>query len=90
MFRLFRLWRLARRDLPLLWFALRHPQRPLWLIPALAVLALYCIEPMNFTMPALGLMDEFIILPLALHWLQKRLPGTIHAQFGAINPVPRG
>jgi hypothetical protein len=32
--RLFRLWRLGARDLRLLWMALRHPNRPRWLIPA--------------------------------------------------------
>jgi uncharacterized membrane protein YkvA (DUF1232 family) len=81
MFRLFRLWRLCRRDLALLWFALRHRSRPLWLLPAVAVLGLFALEPLNFAIPMLGLMDDFIVLPLALHWLVKLLPEDIRSAF---------
>ena len=34
------LWRLGRRDLRLLWYALHHPQRPAWLLPATLLLLL--------------------------------------------------
>jgi uncharacterized membrane protein YkvA (DUF1232 family) len=75
--RLIRLWRVAGADLRLLWFALRHPRRPLWLLPATALLALYALEPLNFAIPVLGLVDDFLLLPLVLHALLKLLPADI-------------
>jgi len=36
--RLLRLWRLSANDLRLLWFALRHRHRPLWLLPVTILL----------------------------------------------------
>ena len=81
MLRLFRLWRLGRRDLQLLWFALRDRDRPVWLIPAVVLLGLYALEPLNFTVPILGVVDDFILLPLALHWLVKLLPAKIRYGF---------
>ncbi len=82
MLRLFRIWRLGRQDLRVLWFALRHKSRPLWLIPALVVLGLYAFEPLNFALPLLGVVDDLILLPLALHWLVKLLPAQIRSGFG--------
>jgi uncharacterized membrane protein YkvA (DUF1232 family) len=81
MMRLLRLWRLARRDLGLLWFALRHHRRPLWLWPAAIVLALYALEPFNFAIPLLGIVDDFILLPLILHLLVGLLPGEIRTGY---------
>jgi uncharacterized membrane protein YkvA (DUF1232 family) len=75
--RLIRLWRVAGRDLRMLWFALRHPRRPLWLLPAAALLAFYALEPLNFAIPVLGLVDDFLLLPLVLHALLKFLPADI-------------
>jgi uncharacterized membrane protein YkvA (DUF1232 family) len=81
MMRLLRLWRLARRDLGLLWFALRHHRRPVWLWPAAIVLALYALEPFNFAIPLLGIVDDFILLPLILHLLVGLLPGEIRTGY---------
>jgi uncharacterized membrane protein YkvA (DUF1232 family) len=81
MMRLWRLWQLARNDLRLLWFALQHPSRPLWLIPATAILVFYALEPLNFAVPLFGIVDEFILLPLALHVLLKFLPAPIRAGY---------
>jgi uncharacterized membrane protein YkvA (DUF1232 family) len=81
MLRLYRLWRLGRRDLRLLWFALQHRSRPAWLLPAVLLLTLYALEPLNFAVPLLGVVDDFILLPLALHWLVKLLPGEIRYGF---------
>jgi uncharacterized membrane protein YkvA (DUF1232 family) len=73
--RIFALWRtVAGQDLRLLWFALRHEDRPGWLLPALAVLALFAVEPLNFAVPVLGTIDEFVLLPLVLHGMAKMLP----------------
>jgi uncharacterized membrane protein YkvA (DUF1232 family) len=81
MLRLFRLWRLARKDLGLLWFALGHTSRPPWLLPALVGLILYAIEPLNFALPLFGVVDDFILVPLALHWLARFLPPQIRYDF---------
>lgn len=73
------LWRMGKNDLRLLWFALRHPQRPFWLIPAVALLALFALEPINFVLPMVGVVDEMVIVPLVLHCLMKLLPRDIAA-----------
>ncbi len=81
MIRLFRLWRMARGDLRLLWFALRHRSRPLWLWPAVAVLAVYALDPVNFTLPVLGFVDDFVLLPLVLHLILRLLPAEIRTGY---------
>ena len=77
MFRLFRLWRLASEDLPLLWYAVRHPARPVWLIPVAVVLGVYALDPANFALPLLGAVDDLVLLPLLLHGVAKMLPTEI-------------
>jgi uncharacterized membrane protein YkvA (DUF1232 family) len=89
MLRLLRLWRFARKDLRLLWFALRHRGRPAWLWPAAALLVLYALEPANFALPALGLVDDFVLVPLMLHVLLKFLPSDIRAGFLLRESFPR-
>lgn len=79
-----RLWRLARvcgGDLRLLWFALKHPRRPLWLLPATMMLALCALEPFNFALPLVGIVDDLLILPLLLHVMLRLLPRYIHDGF---------
>ena len=69
--RLFRLWRLSGQDLRLLWMALRNPNRPRWLIPATIALGLFALEPLNFAIPVLGILDDVFLLPLLLRVLAK-------------------
>jgi uncharacterized membrane protein YkvA (DUF1232 family) len=64
-------------DLRLLWFALRHERRPAWLWPAAILLGLYAFEPFNFAIPVLGVLDDFVLLPLILHALLKLIPADI-------------
>lgn len=71
------LWRMSKVDLRLLWFALRHDQRPGWLLPATGALLLYALAPFNLAIPVLGAMDDFVLVPLALHYLLKLLPMPI-------------
>lgn len=82
MIRLLRLWRLGAADLRLLWFALRHPHRPVWLWPVAIVLAAYALEPLNFAVPLLGVVDDLVLVPLVLHLLVKFLPLTIKMESG--------
>jgi len=69
MWRLFRLWRLGGRDLGLLFAALRNPNRPPWLVPATLALAFFALDPFNFAIPFLGVVDDLVVLPLLLHAL---------------------
>ncbi|KVU02826.1 hypothetical protein WK62_17480 [Burkholderia ubonensis] len=75
--RLLLLWKTARYDLRVLWFALRHPDRPGWLIPALGLVTLYAIEPFNFAMPILGVLDDGALVPLVLHLIVLGLPVSL-------------
>jgi len=72
---------MGRRDLSLLWFALRHPNRPVWLLPVALLLAFYALEPLNLAMPLLGAIDDFVLLPLVLRLVVAMLPAEIHAGF---------
>jgi len=67
--RLFRLWRSSGQDLRLLWMALRSPNRPRWLIPATIALVFFALEPFNFAIPFLGIVDDVFLLPLLLRLL---------------------
>jgi uncharacterized membrane protein YkvA (DUF1232 family) len=69
--RILRVWRMSRNDLRLLWLALRHPNRPTWLLPATLALAFFTLEPFNFAIPVLGVVDDLFLLPLLLHGLAK-------------------
>ena len=88
--RLFLFWRVGRKDLRMLWFALRHPGRPAWLLPAAALLGLFALQPANFAIPLLGIVDDLVLLPMALHALVSFLPVHVRAAFpGAdIRPPP--
>ena len=89
MIRLFRLWRLGGHDLKLLWFALRHPARPAWLLPAAAALGLYALDPLNFALPLVGIVDDVILLPLLLHGLAKFVPPSIRSAYEHRRLSPR-
>jgi uncharacterized membrane protein YkvA (DUF1232 family) len=69
--RLFRLWRLSGQDLRLLWVALRDPSRPRWILPATIALGFFALEPFNFAIPILGIVDDVFLLPLLLRLLAK-------------------
>lgn len=67
--RLFRLWHL--RDVRLLLRAMRSPDRPWWLWPAVLLLVIFALEPANFGLPPLGILDDVVLLPLLLRALVK-------------------
>ncbi|EDZ99484.1 protein of unknown function DUF1232 [Burkholderia sp. H160] len=68
------LWKLVRSDLRVLLAALRHPDRPGWLIPAIALVGLYAIDPFNFAVPFVGVVDDGVLVPMALHLMVRCLP----------------
>jgi uncharacterized membrane protein YkvA (DUF1232 family) len=78
--RLTLLWTVLRGDARQLWFALRHPAAPGWLKLSTALIALYVLSPIDIipdVVPVLGVMDDLVLVPLAIRWLLKRLPPEI-------------
>ena len=48
----------------MLWFCLKQPARPWWLMPAAVELGLYAVSPLNFAIRFVGVLDDLIIVPL--------------------------
>lgn len=80
------LWSLIKGDLRLLWRALRHPQAPGWLKAGTAGLVLYLLSPVDLipdVLPVLGVVDDLVLVPMAIHALLKRLPSALRRDIGA-------
>jgi len=80
--RLTLLWTVLRGDARQLWFALRHPASPGWLKLGTALIALYLFSPVDLipdVLPVIGMVDDLVLVPLAIRWLLKRLPPDIAA-----------
>jgi uncharacterized membrane protein YkvA (DUF1232 family) len=80
--RLAMLWSVIRGDARRLWWAWRHPLAPRWLKPAVLLLALYLISPLDVLpdwIPLLGIVDDLVLIPLVMRFLLARLPATVRA-----------
>ena len=77
--RLFLFWRQGGRDIKLLWRALKHPDRPKWLLPATVLLAFFAFDPLNLALPLMGAVDDLVLLPLALQMLTRALPAHLRS-----------
>ena len=80
------LWSLVSGDARLLWRALRHPRAPGWLKLGVAVLVLYVLSPIDLipdVIPVVGVLDDLVIVSLAMRWLLGRLPASLRADIGA-------
>jgi uncharacterized membrane protein YkvA (DUF1232 family) len=78
--RLTLLWTVVRGDARQLWFALRHPGSPAWLKLGTALIALYLFSPVDLipdVLPIIGVVDDLVLVPLAIRWLLNRLPPDI-------------
>ena len=78
--RLTLLWTLVRGDARQMWFALRHPDAPGWLKWGCALIALYLFSPIDLipdVLPVIGMVDDLVLVPLAIRWLLNRLPPHI-------------
>lgn len=73
-------WNLMQGDARQLWFALRHPDAPTWLKVGVGLLVLYVLYP---GIPVIGLIDDMIVVPLAIRFMLKRLPPEIAAHAAA-------
>jgi uncharacterized membrane protein YkvA (DUF1232 family) len=77
------LWVAINGDARLMWHALRHPEAPLWLKLGAAALVLYLVSPVDLipdVLPIIGMVDDLVLVPLAMRWLLGRLPEHIRAQ----------
>ncbi|MBA3598333.1 MAG: DUF1232 domain-containing protein [Methylibium sp.] len=79
------LWLLVRGDAKRLWFALRHPDSPAWLKAGTALLVLYLVSPIDLipdALPLIGVLDDLVLIPMAIRWMLKRLPASVreHAE----------
>lgn len=80
--RLAMLWTVVKSDARLLWLALRHPEAPGWLKAGAVGIALYALSPIDLIpdfIPVLGLLDDIILVPLAIRWLYRQLPARLRA-----------
>ena len=79
-----RLWaHLVLRDGLALYVAARHPRTP-WLAKLLAlVVAAYALSPIDLipdAIPVLGMLDEVILLPIAIALIARLIPVEIMAE----------
>jgi len=78
--RLVLLWSLVRIDVRRLWIALRHPAAPNWLKLGAALIVLYVLSPIDLVpdvIPFFGVVDDLVVVPLAIRWLLRHLPAEV-------------
>ena len=83
MWKRWRQWaRTIKRDAHALYLAARDPRVP-WDAKTLAIaVAAYALSPIDLipdVVPVIGVVDDLIIVPLAIRWLLNRLPPEIAA-----------
>ena len=70
----------------MLWLALRHPHAPGWLKWGVGALLLYVLSPVDLipdVIPLFGVVDDVVLLPLAIRFMLRKLPATLRAEIGA-------
>jgi uncharacterized membrane protein YkvA (DUF1232 family) len=85
------LWAVLRGDARRLWFAVRHPAAPGWLKLGTALIVLYVISPIDLVpdvLPVIGVVDDLVLVPLAIRWLLNRLPPELAAAAARGDPKP--
>ena len=72
------LYTLLRTDLRATGRAWRHPATPFWFKAGVVALIVYFFSPIDLLPEALlgplGLLDDIVLLPMALSFLLRRLP----------------
>jgi uncharacterized membrane protein YkvA (DUF1232 family) len=79
------LWALVRGDARLLWRALRHPAAPRWLKLGSLGLVAYALLPVDLVpdfIPVLGVVDDLVLIPLAIRFMLDRLPIALRTELG--------
>jgi uncharacterized membrane protein YkvA (DUF1232 family) len=91
--RLTLLWVLVKGDVRRVWRAWRHPACPNWFKFGTLGVAVYLFSPVDLLpdfIPLLGIVDDLVLVPAALHWLLSRLPASVLRDIDApplIRPV---
>jgi uncharacterized membrane protein YkvA (DUF1232 family) len=89
--RLSLIWLAVRTDARRLWRALRHPDAPLWLKAGTVGIVLYLLSPIDLIpdmIPIIGVVDDLVLVPMAIRWLLARLPSHVRAHAaGGGSPV---
>jgi uncharacterized membrane protein YkvA (DUF1232 family) len=78
--RLSMLWLVVRGDARRLWFALQHPQSPGWLKGGTVLVLLYLLSPIDLipdVIPFFGVLDDVVLVPMAIRWMLSRLPADV-------------
>lgn len=78
-------WTLLRGDARTLWFALRHPAAPGWLKWGALGIVAYLVSPIDLVpdwIPVLGVMDDIVVVTLAIRFLLKRVPAEVLGDLG--------
>lgn len=74
-----------RREAAVLWFAFRNPATP-WPLKAASLLTgLYLLSPIDlipFSVPLLGVVDDLVLVPLAVSLISGRLPVAVRGEAG--------
>lgn len=73
-------WSLVKGDAKLLWYALQHSQAPAWLKWGAVGIVFYLVSPIDVipdVIPVFGVLDDMVLVPLAIRWLLKCLPAHV-------------
>ena len=90
--RLAMIWSVVKGDARLLWLALKHPQAPGWLKMGVAAIVLYLVSPIDLipdVVPIFGMVDDLVLVPLAIRWLYRQLPESLRAEVEGRGPAHR-
>ena len=73
----------VRGDARVLWHALRQPGSPTWLKLGVLGIVAYVVSPVDFipdVLPVLGVVDDLVLIPMAIGFLVRRLPAGLRAE----------
>ena len=74
------LWGVVRADARQVVRAWRHPAAPRWFKPAVLMVGAYVVSPIDLLpdfVPFLGVVDDIVLVPLAMRFLLDRLPAAV-------------
>jgi|GEM_PF-429387 len=74
---------LFRKELLTLWRAFRHADTPLHLKAAMLLVPLYLLSPIDLipdVIPFLGVLDDFIVVPMLVSWIVSLLPLSVNGE----------
>ena len=74
------------RDLAAMWLAIRDSRTPILAKALGAVAVAYALSPIDLVpdfIPVIGLLDDVLIVPLALYLAVRAMPGILLAEFRA-------